>query len=69
MIKWTGEDTFVYIDVKGRELTEEGDYNLEKLPFLDDDGEPIVLESEKEPDKPKRKTRKKEPEEEPVATE
>lgn len=69
-IKWTGdgEDDFIYVDSKGRSVTEEGEYDLEASPFLDDDGQPIVLESEK-PEKPKRKTRKKEPEEEPVATE
>ena len=70
-IKWTGdgEGDFVYVDSKGRPVTEEGEYNLEESPFLDDDGKPIVLESEKQPDKPKRKTRKKAPEEEPAAAE
>ena len=68
-IKWTDEDNFTYVDESGRPVTEEGEYDLEESPFLDDDGKPIVLESEKEPDKPKRKSRKKAPEEEPVATE
>ena len=70
-IKWTGdgEGDFVYVDSKGRPVTEEGEYDLEESPFLDDDGKPIVLESEKQPDKPKRKTRKKAPEEEPAAAE
>ncbi len=68
-IKWTDEDNFTYVDENGRPVTEEGEYDLEESPFLDDDGTPIVLESEKEPDKPKRKSRKKAPQEEPVAAE
>ena len=68
-VKWTGEKDFIYVDEEGRAIDEEGEYEVEQSPFLDDEGSPIVLESEKEPDKPKRKTRKKAPEEEPVATE
>ena len=68
-IKWGDDGTSVFVDVDGRELNEEGDYDIEQAPFLDDQGEPIVLESEKKPDKPKRKSRKKEPEEEPIAAE
>jgi len=68
-IKWNDDDTSVFVDGEGVELNEEGEYDIETSPFLDEDGKPIVLESEKEPDKPKRKSRKKAPEEEPVATE
>jgi len=68
-IKWNDDDTSVFVDGEGVELNEEGEYDIETSPFLDEDGKPIVLESEKEPDKPKRKSRKKEPEEEPVAAE
>ena len=68
-IKWNDDGTSVFVDVDGVELNEEGDYDIEEAPFLDDDGKPIVLESEKTPDKPKRKSRKKDPEEEPVAAE
>ena len=68
-IRWNDDGTSVFVDTDGVELNEEGDYNIEEAPFLDEDGKPIVLESEKEPDKPKRKPRKKEPEEEPVAAE
>tara|TARA_R100000306_G_C4357345_1_gene133461 strand:+ start:307 stop:1197 length:891 start_codon:yes stop_codon:yes gene_type:complete len=68
-VKWNEDGTSIFVDVEGVELNEDGEYNIETSPFLDEDGKPIVLESEKEPDKPKRKSRKKEPEEEPVAAE
>ena len=68
-IRWNDDGVSVFVDSEGKELNDEGEYDVETSPFLDEDGKPIVLESEKEPDKPKRKSRKKEPEEEPVAAE
>ena len=68
-VRWNDDGSSVFVDVEGKELNDEGEYDVETSPFLDEDGEPIVLESEKEPDKPKRKSRKKEPEEEPAAAE
>ena len=68
-VRWNDDGSSVFVDVEVKELNDEGEYYVETSPFLDEDGEPIVLESEKEPDKPKRKSRKKEPEEEPAAAE
>ena len=68
-VKWNADGTSIFVDIDGVELNEEGDYEIEEVPFLDDDGKPIVVESEKKPDKPKRKTRKKASMEEPVAAE
>ena len=68
-IRWNDDGSSVFVDSEGKNLNDEGEYDIETSPFLDEDGKPIVLESEKEPDKPKRKSRKKEPEEEPVAAE
>jgi len=68
-IRWNDDGSSVFVDSEGKELNDEGEYDVETSPFLDDDGKPIVLESDKAPDKPKRKSRKKEPEEEPVAAE
>ena len=68
-IKWNSDGTSIFVDIDGVELNEEGDYEIEEAPFLDDDGKPIVVESEKKPDKPKRKSRKKASTEEPVAAE
>ena len=68
-IKWTGEDEFVYVDTEGREVTETGEFSIEESPFLDDSGKPIVLESDKKPDKPKRNSRNKQPKEDPGAVE
>ena len=68
-IRWNDDGSSVFVDSEGKELNDEGEYDVETSPFLDEDGKPIVLESDKAPDKPKRKSRKKEPEEEPVAAE
>ena len=68
-IRWNDDGSSVFVDSEGKELNDEAEYDVETSPFLDEDGKPIVLESEKAPDKPKRKSRKKEPEEEPVAAE
>ena len=68
-IRWNDDGSSVFVDSEGKELNDEGEYDVETSPFLDEDGKPIVLESDNAPDKPKRKSRKKEPEEEPVAAE
>ena len=63
-----GEQYFV--DIHGEKVSEEGEYEVEFSPFLDDDGKPIVLEKETEEEeeveeevvaeeKPKRTPRKR----------
>ena len=37
----------IVLDEEGRAIDEEGEYEVEQSPFLDDEGSPIVLESEK----------------------
>ena len=72
-IKWTDEENFVYVDEKGREV-EQGEFKVEFSPFLDDDGNPLVDNSEtEEEEKPKpkpkpkaRKTRKPKKKTEPT---
>ena len=71
-IKWTSEEDFIYVDFEGRQLTDQGDFDVEHSPFLDEDGKPIdeSLYEEKDEEaeeevvaeeapKPKRKPRKK----------
>tara|TARA_R110000824_G_scaffold128568_3_gene289490 strand:+ start:19550 stop:20536 length:987 start_codon:yes stop_codon:yes gene_type:complete len=46
-IKWTGEEEYVFVDLTGREVEKvTGDFKVEFSPFLEEDGEPIVLEEE-----------------------
>jgi hypothetical protein len=52
----SGEQYF--IDINGEKVSEEGEYEVEFSPFLDDSGNPIVLE--KEADKPKEEEEKEE---------
>ena len=48
-IKWQEDDNFIYVDANGREIdVDEGKFKVEFSPFLDEDGTPIVLESESE---------------------
>lgn len=72
-IKWNSEEDFTYVDFEGRPLTDQGDFDVEHSPFLDENGKPIDESSyeeqdeeeteakveEKEAPKPKRKPRKK----------
>ena len=65
-IKWTSDTEFVKVDVNGRPLNDDGDFEVEFEGFLDDSGK-LIDESdysdtpkpEEEKPKPKRRTRKK----------
>lgn len=49
LIEWQEDGSFIYIDGDGNKLTEDGEYDVEFSPFLDDDGKPVekaVSESE-----------------------
>jgi hypothetical protein len=47
-VKWVDDTTFVFVDINGRELDNSGNFKVEFSPFLDDDGNPILSEDEKE---------------------
>lgn len=52
-------DSGKYVDKEGNLVDDKGEYVVEFQPFLDEDGKPVVLESESsEDEKSKRKTRK-----------
>lgn len=69
-IKWTSDTEFVKVDVNGRALNDDGDFEVEFEGFLDDSGK-VIEESDysdtpkleevkaEEKPKPKRRTRKK----------
>ncbi len=66
-IKWINDKDFIFVDVNGRELDDNGDFKVEFSPFLDDDGKPVgVVETEEA--KPAKRTRKRKatPKKEPV---
>lgn len=53
------DDSGKYVDKEGNFVDDKGEYVVEFQPFLDEDGKPVVLESEGSEDgKSKRKTRK-----------
>ena len=70
LIRWTDDDSFEYVDTEGRTVNDDGDYDVEFQPFLDDSGDPIeepeeeveeeaeVEAEEEEEEKPKPKTKK-----------
>jgi len=63
-IKWTSETEHVFVDSKGRELNEEGEFDIVAEPFLDDKGEPIDTDQfeekvKKKKSPPKKRTSKK----------
>ena len=41
LIEWKDDDTFIFVDGDGTKLTEDGEYDLEFSPFLDDSGKPV----------------------------
>lgn len=43
-----------FVDKDGNIVNEDGDYVVEFSPFLDDEGKPVVLESEKKSEEPKK---------------
>jgi hypothetical protein len=47
-VKWVDDTTFVFVDINGRELDNSSNFKVEFSPFLDDDGNPILSEDEKE---------------------
>lgn len=57
-ITWISDTKSVKVDIEGRPLTDDGDFDVEHEPFLTDDGEPID-ESEYDENKPRSRTRKK----------
>jgi hypothetical protein len=56
-IKWTSEKTSILVDIDGREIDKDGNFVVDFVLFLDEEGSPI--EEEKEKEKPKRRTSKK----------
>ena len=65
LIKWIDDENFEYIDTEGRKVNDDGDYDVEFSPFLDDSGDPVVVEEEEAEDEEveaeakKKKTTKK----------
>jgi hypothetical protein len=45
-IKWISDTEHVFVDINGRELNEDGDFVVDAEPFLDDDGNPVLFDSE-----------------------
>lgn len=63
-IKWISDTEFEFVDSKGRPVDKiTGNYDVGFSPFLDDDGEPVVLEKEEPKPKKRGRPRKKKAEE------
>ncbi len=66
-VEYNDDGEQYFVDVHGEKVSEEGGYEVEFSPFLDDNGKPIVLETEEEKveeevaaeEKPKRTPRKR----------
>lgn len=66
-VEWQEDGTSIPVDINGRPLDENGEFNVDHIPFLDEDGQPIdeslfeesSEEEEVEEEKPKRRTRRK----------
>lgn len=43
-IQWTSDKEYIKVDVNGRPLKDNGDFDVNFTPFLDDDGNPIAEE-------------------------
>jgi hypothetical protein len=54
-VKWVSEKKSILVDLDGHELDKDGNFIVEFVPFLDEEGSPVVEEEEK----PKRRTSKK----------
>ena len=68
-IEWISESESRKVDIEGRPLNKDGDFDVEHSPFLDDGGNPID-ESVYDEEKPKSKKRKKSaPKQEELAAE
>ena len=48
LIEWQDDDTFIFVDGDGTKLTEEGEYDIEFSPFLDDSGKPVETPEKEE---------------------
>ena len=63
-IQWNEDGSSTKVDITGRAINEEGDFDIEHSPFLDDDGQAIdentfTAEKVKTAEKPKTKTRRR----------
>ena len=48
LIEWQEDGEFIYVDGEGTKLTEDGEYDVEFSPFLDDSGDPVPVPEEEE---------------------
>ena len=48
LIRWIDDENFEYVDSEGRPVTDDGDYNVDFAPFLDDEGNPVDEPEEEE---------------------
>ena len=48
LIEWQEDGEFIYVDGDGTKLTEDGEYDVEFSPFLDDSGDPVPVPEEEE---------------------
>lgn len=58
-IKWISDTEYIRVDINGRPIKDDDEFDVEHEPFLDDDGNPIDESQFEEQPKPKRRTRKK----------
>jgi hypothetical protein len=42
-IKWLDNEKFVFVDIEGNEVDKDGEYVIEHMPFLDENGEPVLV--------------------------
>ena len=63
LIRWIDDENFESIDTEGRTVNDDGDYDVDFKPFLDDEGDPIEEpeeeDSEEEEESPKKKAPRK----------
>jgi hypothetical protein len=64
LIRWIDDENFESVDTEGRTVNDEGDYDVDFKPFLDDGGDPIEepeedSEEEEEEESPKKKAPRK----------
>ena len=64
LIRWIDDENFESVDTEGRTVNDEGDYDVDFKPFLDDEGDPIEepeedSEEEEEEESPKKKAPRK----------
>ena len=48
LIEWQEDGEFIYVDGDGTKLTEDGEYDVEFSPFLDDSGDPVPVPEKEE---------------------